>query len=144
MVIDCEFIKDFFMNKEPKLITDKKLAGILEELKKQELIFQHPPLGTSVEEIESMLADTFWEVGASGKIYDREHGINTLFERSKKPLEKTWHSKDFYCCEIAPNNYLLTYTILQDKNRMSRRATLWRKTEDGWKVLYHQGTLVVV
>jgi hypothetical protein len=26
--------------------------------------------------------------------------------------------------------------------RITRRATLWRRTVAGWKVLYHQGTLV--
>jgi hypothetical protein len=26
--------------------------------------------------------------------------------------------------------------------RITRRATLWRRTAGGWKVLYHQGTLV--
>jgi hypothetical protein len=26
--------------------------------------------------------------------------------------------------------------------RITRRVTLWRRTDAGWKVLYHQGTLV--
>jgi hypothetical protein len=25
---------------------------------------------------------------------------------------------------------------------VTRRATLWRRTTTGWKVLYHQGTVV--
>jgi len=26
--------------------------------------------------------------------------------------------------------------------RVTRRATLWRRSATGWKILYHQGTLV--
>jgi len=25
--------------------------------------------------------------------------------------------------------------------RLTRRATIWQKTSDGWKILYHQGTI---
>jgi hypothetical protein len=37
---------------------------------------------------------------------------------------------------------LLTYTLLQDNQRLTRRATIWRSTADGWKIVYHQGTIV--
>jgi hypothetical protein len=32
--------------------------------------------------------------------------------------------------------------LLQDKTRLSRRATIWQRATDGWKILYHQGTIV--
>ena len=35
----------------------------------------------------------------------------------------------------------MTYTLLQGA-RVTRRATLWRRSMSGWKILYHQGTLV--
>jgi hypothetical protein len=31
---------------------------------------------------------------------------------------------------------------LQQGARNTRRATIWRRTPDGWKVVYHQGTVV--
>ncbi|HEX4029604.1 MAG TPA: hypothetical protein VHX20_04530 [Terracidiphilus sp.] len=37
--------------------------------------------------------------------------------------------------------YLLTYTLLQDATRLTRRATIWQRTA-GWKIVYHQGTIV--
>jgi hypothetical protein len=43
--------------------------------------------------------------------------------------------------EIAADNYLVTYTLAQGA-RITRRATLWRKTPAGWKILFHQGTMV--
>jgi hypothetical protein len=42
---------------------------------------------------------------------------------------------------IAAENFLLTYTLLQGA-RVTRRATIWRRSTDGWKIVYHQGTVV--
>jgi len=36
---------------------------------------------------------------------------------------------------------LITYALEQGP-RITRRATLWRRTAAGWKILYHQGTIV--
>jgi hypothetical protein len=49
---------------------------------------------------------------------------------------------DFRCRELAPDVYLLTYTLLQDHTRRTRRSTIWQRTDAGWKILYHQGTIV--
>jgi len=89
-----------------------------------------------------MTDEGFWEVGASGRRYDREYVIRTLLERYSSPHADVWRTQDFRCREVGPNTYLLTYVLVQDGNRTSRRATLWRKSVDGWKILYHQGTLV--
>ncbi len=37
---------------------------------------------------------------------------------------------------------LLTCTLIQNKIRKTRRSTLWQYTEVGWKILFHQGTMV--
>jgi hypothetical protein len=36
----------------------------------------------------------------------------------------------------------MTDPDLQQGQRVTRRATLWRRTAAGWQALYHQGTLV--
>jgi hypothetical protein len=38
--------------------------------------------------------------------------------------------------------YLLTYNLLENKERKTRRATIWQKASSGWKIVYHQGTIV--
>ena len=43
---------------------------------------------------------------------------------------------------LSGDTYLLTYTLLQDHKRLTRRATIWRNTAEGWKAVYHQGTIV--
>ncbi|STX81605.1 Uncharacterized protein conserved in bacteria [Legionella busanensis] len=117
---------------------------ILKELKQREPIFHHPDkFGRTREALESMTAEDFWEVGASGAIYGREFVIKTLLERYNDPNYKdVWQTSDFKCREIAKDNYLLTYTLVQDQVRITRRSTLWRREKNKWLIVYHQGTIV--
>ena len=129
-------------NQEPTLTTDPALAGVLEELVQREPIFHRPELGTTTADFENMTDPDFWEVGASGRRYSREFILRALEERHKKPQTDVWEASDFRCQRLAPDLYLLTYTLLQDKKRRTRRSTMWRQTPLGWKIVYHQGTIV--
>ena len=126
---------------EPKFITDPKLNEVLKELIKREPIFHHPEYGTTRKDFENMMEDSFWEVGASGRKYSREYVLDVLEERAKNPVEDKWETEDFYCMELAPDNYLLTYTLHQGE-RITRRATIWRRYGEDWKIVYHQGTIL--
>ncbi len=98
---------------------------------------------TSKEDIAKQMCDEFWEVGASGNVYSKQDVIETLLERYNNPdYQDIWEAKDFELTKIAPDNYLLTYVLIQDKTRVTRRAPLWRKKNGDWKILYHQGTII--
>ncbi len=129
------------MSTEPTLSTAPQLLAVLAELKRREPIFHRPELGTTRGDFENMTDPSFWEVGASGRRYSREFILDTLENRMLQGFEDVWETLDFHCLQIAPDNYLVTYTLLQGA-RVTRRATLWRRTSSGWKILYHQGTVV--
>ena len=126
---------------EPVLVTIPELQGVLEELRQREPIFHKPEFGTNRKDFEAMISDEFWEVGASGRRYSREFVLNTLESRAREPDEDRWHTRDFHCLQIAQDNFLLTYTLLQG-TRLTRRSTIWRRAPGGWKILFHQGTTV--
>ena len=126
---------------EPDLITEHSQLDVLKELMRREPIFHHPEFGTTRLDFEKMTEVTFWEVGASGRRYSREYILDVLEERFRNPVEDIWETKDFHCLEIARDNYLITYTLIQGA-RITRRATIWRRSEFGWKIVYHQGTVV--
>jgi hypothetical protein len=126
---------------EPQLMTDAKLLPILQELQRREPIFHRPEFGATRAEFEAATEPDFWEVGASGRRYSREYVLDVLDERHRQSFEDAWETGDFHCQEIAADNYLLTYTLKQG-TRVTRRATLWRHTAQGWKIVYHQGTVV--
>lgn len=130
---------------KPWLTTEPMLREILQELSSREPIFHRPELGTTRADFEVMTVEGFWEVGASGRRYSREHVLDVLEDRhqvaSHLALEDDWEAIDFACRELGSDTYLLTYTLLQGQRR-TRRATIWRRCADDWKALFHQGTLV--
>ncbi len=126
---------------EPPLTTAEAHLAVLNELAAREPIFHRAEFGTTRRDFEAMTDPSFWEVGASGRKYSREFVLETLEQRFRDPPRDVWETKDFQCLEIAPDNYLITYTLIQAEKRISRRATIWRRTPEGWKILYHQGTL---
>jgi len=118
------------------------LGEVAQDLGAREPIFHRPEFGTSRADFDRMMAEDFWEVGASGRVYSRDFVLETLPERSHAPTEDHWVLTDFACREVAPQVFLTTYQLEQDGGRLSRRSTLWRYTAEGWKILYHQGTLI--
>lgn len=127
---------------EPKLVTAPELTDVLGELSRLEPIFHWPPKDMSRAALENMTVDDFWETGASGRRYAREFVFDVLAERMARPEPDVWETSEFHCRQLAQDVYLLTYTLLQDGTRLTRRATIWQRAADGWKIVYHQGTVV--
>jgi hypothetical protein len=127
---------------EPKLVTAPELADVLAELSRLEPIFHWPPADMSREALKRMTADDFWETGASGRRFAREFVFDVLQQRQAKPEPQVWETSEFYCRKLAEDVYLLTYTLMQDRTRLTRRSTIWQRAADGWKIIYHQGTVV--
>jgi hypothetical protein len=127
---------------EPKLTTAPELANVLAELSRREPIFHRPEFGTTRAELENQTVEDFWETGASGRRYSREFVMDELEKRRDHPPADVWVSSDFYCRKLAEHVYLLTYTLIQDNARRTRRASIWQRTAEAWKCVYHQGTVV--
>lgn len=127
---------------EPTLPTAPELLGILAELVRREPIFHRPEFGTSRADFERMTAEDYWETGASGRRYSRQIVLDELEKRFSVPHADVWETSDFQCRRLGEDTYLLTYTLLQDHERLTRRSTIWRNTPHGWKIVYHQGTIV--
>lgn len=130
----------------PELTTSPELSGILAELSRREPIFHRPEFGTTRTDFEKMTADDFWEVGASGRRYSRTVVLEELEKRYAAPLHESWETTGFLCKKLVTDVYLLTYTLVQNVKgqspRRTRRATIWQRTVDGWKIVYHQGTII--
>lgn len=126
----------------PTLTTAPELQGILAELSRREPIFHRPEFGTTRADFERMTAEDYWETGASGPRYSRQFVLDELEKRFSSPHADVWETRDFHCRSLSEDTYLLTYTLLQDNHRLTRRSTIWRSTPSGWKIVYHQGTIV--
>ncbi|MGA9587197.1 MAG: DUF4440 domain-containing protein [Terracidiphilus sp.] len=119
-----------------------ELSPILEELKQHEPIFHTPKFGTSLDDFERATAPDFWEVGASGRCYSREFILKMRSGNELADADSAgWKATGFGLRQLGPDCYLLTYTLDQ-AGRLTRRATIWEKAAEGWRILYHQGTVV--
>ncbi len=117
------------------------LDTVLAELVAREPLFHRTELGTSRDVFEAMTAPDFWEVGASGTVYDREVVWATLEARYAAGEPDEWETSDFAVRPLGETVFLITY-VLRQGSRVTRRATVWERVETGWRVIYHQGTLV--
>jgi hypothetical protein len=123
---------------------ERSLPGldvVEQELLAREPLFHRPELGTTAADYAAQTAEDFWEVGASGRVYERDHVIDAVVRRGKVPGDEDWVVSDVRCRELGAQTYAFTYRLDQ-AGRLSRRLTLWRRDPDGWKILYHQGTLI--
>jgi hypothetical protein len=127
---------------EPVFQTTPELRNVLAELSAREPIFHRAEFGIDRADFDRMMADDFWETGASGRRYSRQFVLEELEKRFATPHEDVWETSAFQCRKLGEDTYLLTYTLLQDRVRLTRRMTIWRKTPEGWKIVYHQGTVV--
>ena len=128
---------------EPIFTRDPALSEVLEALKAREPIGHRPEFGFSRADFEAMMVPDFWEEGASGRRYSRDYVLAELERRyAHGPYRDVWEASDFHCQQLAKNVYLLTYTLLQDGSRKTSRTTIWQRAGSGWKVVFHQGTLV--
>jgi hypothetical protein len=114
---------------------------VASELRALEPIFHRSPAGSTREHFEAMTVPDYWEVGASGRPYEREFVLATVTERhhtgaADGPLDVT----DFAVRRLDGDAWLVTYDLDQD-GRRSRRSTIWLDTPGGWVAVYHQGTL---
>lgn len=119
----------------------KNIEDISKELEAREPLFHLP---VSREELERQVDVNFWEVGASGNVYDRDRVINGVaerFEKGTEPDTSNWVKTYFQCKELGPDTYMVTYQLDQE-GRLTRRLTIYRLSDGDWKLLYHQGTII--
>ncbi|HET9864820.1 MAG TPA: DUF4440 domain-containing protein [Steroidobacteraceae bacterium] len=116
------------------------LDQVKAELVAREPVFHRPEFGSTRAEFEAMMDEDFFEVGASGKKYSRDFVLEALQLRDHSAAEHLLVT-DFACRAVAADVYLATYQLEQVHGRHSRRSSLWRRSAQGWKILYHQGTL---
>ena len=100
-----------------------------------------PHVRASAEMLDNLLADEFIEFSATGKCFDKQH----VLARLPGELMPEFHNQDFDVRLINDGLAQVTYRarLQRDKEprpQYSNRSSLWRQTEDGWQMVFHQGT----
>jgi len=122
--------------------TDPDLLAVLEELRRREPIFHTPGFGATRADFEKATSPEYWETSASGRRYSRGFILRTLEQNPPADaVAAGWHCYDHAVRRLGSETYLFTYTLRQAE-RLTRRMTIWQSTSEGWRILYHQGTIV--
>ena len=103
------------------------------ELRLQDFSTRKDPTAMS-----ELLSEDFREFGASGRVWDRATLLETLSAEISEPIT----SENFECQHLSPHHALLTY-VAANPARKTLRSTLWRLEADRWRVLFHQGTVIL-
>ena len=93
-------------------------------------------------QLDSLLHESFYEIGRSGKTYNKNNILLNL------PLEtsslEVW-SQDFSLENVTNEVELLTYksAMVDAQGEFSRyalRASVWQYSDSRWQMRFHQGT----
>lgn len=104
-----------------------------------EMSLLDPEVRRSPERAAALLHPEFREFGASGRVWDRASML-ALFVEETENEGTTTKVSGMKAVQLAPGLVHLTFDTDAD-GRRAHRSSLWRLTDDGWRMYFHQGTL---
>jgi hypothetical protein len=104
-----------------------------------ELRLLDPEVRVSPALVSELLDPEFTEIGASGRWWDVE-SILTVTSAGTVSPESPVKVSEMSGTVLAPGIVHLTY-FADNQGRRAWRSSLWRLTETGWRLYFHQGTL---
>jgi hypothetical protein len=92
-------------------------------------------------EAESLIADTFVEIGASGRMWRKADILEALGQWPA--LERT--VEDFCVTTLSGSYYVVTYRLISmaqegHERQSTLRSSIWKQQGEGWQIIFHQGT----
>ena len=104
-----------------------------------ELELLDPGVRSDAVRLDTLIADDFLEVGASGLSF----GKAAVLARLPEERGVVFLASAMQAYTLAPNVVLVTYTVersQQGHTIRSHRSSVWLNNPCGWQVRYHQGT----
>ncbi|MEU7580250.1 DUF4440 domain-containing protein [Streptomyces sp. NPDC041068] len=103
-----------------------------------ELRLLDPEVRASPELFGALLHPEFTEFGASGARWDRESIVRVLME-APAPGGRPVTTCRMRGVQLADDLVHLTFDT-DSNGRTAHRSSLWRRTESGWRLWFHQAT----
>ncbi|MFI7409431.1 DUF4440 domain-containing protein [Streptomyces sp. NPDC049627] len=103
-----------------------------------ELRLLDPEVRSSPDLLGELLHPEFREFGASGRSWDRTSIIESLLA-GEAPGPRPVVVSRMEGVRLAPDVVHLTFDS-ENNGRRAHRSSLWRRTDDGWQMYFHQAT----
>lgn len=88
------------------------------------------------EEMDKILAEDFFEIGSSGRMFDKKECLQTGVVLTEMSL----HNYEIH--PLAQDVVLATYFIVDTtRNRNTLRSSIWKLIDGRWQLYFHQGTI---
>ncbi|MGE7981520.1 DUF4440 domain-containing protein [Solibacillus sp. NPDC093137] len=90
----------------------------------------------SIEKLDAILADDYFEIGSSGYIYDKKECLETGVVLTDMKL----YNYEIY--PLAHDIVLATYFLVDTtRERNTLRSSIWKLIDGHWQLYFHQGTI---
>jgi hypothetical protein len=108
---------------------------------KLELELLKPEVRASENRLSQLLAEDFLEFASSGIIFGKHQALTRL----PTEVSPEFHCQNFECKHLTEKVVLLTYRSIikhpnQSEKSYSLRSSIWKQTDLGWQMTFHQGT----
>jgi len=102
-----------------------------DEIRELEERLMMPSVRASAEALDRLISDQFVEFGSSGQVYGKAEVIAFLLAAPRVTSSIT----AFRVLAVSADVALATYCT-----ERSVRSSLWRREENAWRIVFHQGT----
>ncbi|MBN9053740.1 MAG: DUF3225 domain-containing protein [Rhizobiales bacterium] len=117
---------------------------LLAEIRALEERLHRPEVRRSRQALEALLAEDFVEFGSSGTVYRRAQIIELMAQ--EQPADVSLHAFDYALTQLGADAVLLTYRTSRstgaERARHVLRSSIWTRTAAGWRMTFHQGTVM--
>lgn len=121
-----ELTRDTWLHQQ-RVVLEATLVGLEQALLNQQI-------RSDAAALQRLLADDFLEFGASGRVWRKMEVIDAL-------LHETFTPRALHDCQVrllADEVAQVTYTCVGQTPTL--RSSIWRRSDDGWQMVFHQGT----
>lgn len=122
-------------------MNQKQISLHLEKLEKELLTHN---IRKNPDKLNLLLDDNFCEIGSSGRVWTKQAAIEVL----KKESFVETQIKQFQFTLLDETVALITYLAhrkmaINKPDADSYHSSVWVFRENEWKIIFHQGTLIV-
>lgn len=116
----------------------RRVEDLFATLQELEVFHTRPEVRANPEELAKVLANEFFEIGSSGRIFYKS---DCVVEGGSGQWDVSMF--DFRVHPLAEGVVLTTYRI-EDRTRQRNtlRSSIWKLTDGRWQMVFHQGTIM--
>jgi hypothetical protein len=120
-------------------LTSDESQSVSAQLRVNEEDLLDPVTRRDRRRVEALLDEGFREFGSSGRVWTRQQILDLLSSE-----DYLAHTIEDFNCEILTSDIAhVTYRVVSaDRRAESLRSSLWKRTENTWRMRFHQGTRV--